>query len=58
VGKTGLMAILPYGIAQNRVTIRNTVLKVSIQDTNTIFWWHRKVINIPTNLPEVIEYEG
>ncbi|WP_375105327.1 DEAD/DEAH box helicase [Paenibacillus sp. RS8] len=65
VGKTGLMAILPYGIAKHRVlivtpnrTIRNTVTDSLDPRYEHNFWWNRKVINIPTNLPEVIEYEG
>lgn len=65
VGKTGLMAILPYGIAQNRVlivtpnrTIRSTVTDSLDPRYEHNFWWNRRVINIPTNLPEVIEYEG
>lgn len=65
VGKTGLIAILPYGIAKQRVlivtpnrTIRNTVTDSLDPRYEHNFWWNRKVINIPTNLPEVIEYEG
>lgn len=65
VGKTGLMAILPYGIAENRVlivtpnrTIRSTVTDSLDPRYEHNFWWNRRVINIPSKLPEVIEYEG
>lgn len=64
-GKTGLMAILPFGIAKERVLIitPNTTIRGTVTDSldpryEHNFWWNRKVINIPKNLPEVIEYEG
>ena len=59
------MAILPYGIAENRVlivtpnrTIRSTVTDSLDPRYEHNFWWNRRVINIPSKLPEVIEYEG
>ncbi len=65
VGKTGLMAILPYGIAEKRVLIvtPNRTIRTTVTDSldpryEHNFWWNRKVISIPSNLPEVIEYEG
>jgi len=65
VGKTGLMGIAPYGIAKKRVliitpgtTIRNTVLENLNPMNYKNFWLKRKVFNSPSQLPNVIEYEG
>lgn len=65
VGKTGLMAILPYGISNGRVliiapqiVIKDTVIKALDPSSADNFWTKRKVINLYKDLPAVIEFEG
>lgn len=65
VGKTGLMGIAPFGIAKKRVliitpgtTIKDTVLESLNPINHDNFWIKRKVFNSPSQLPNVIEYEG
>lgn len=62
-GKTGLMAIAPYGIAKKRVLIitpqtivRDTVLGSLDGLDPKNFWLFSKVFEIQTQLPAVIEY--
>lgn len=65
VGKTGLMAILPFNIAVGRVliiapqlTILNTIeSSLNPADTRN-FWIDRGIIDNPYNLPVLVVYEG
>ncbi|ADQ14049.1 DEAD/DEAH box helicase [Halanaerobium hydrogeniformans] len=65
VGKTGLMAILPYHISEGRVliitpgtTIRDSIIDSLDPDNYDNFWLKRKVFKDVEKLPNLIEYEG
>ncbi|NHM31276.1 DEAD/DEAH box helicase [Neobacillus terrae] len=65
VGKTGLMALLPYNISKGRVliiapqiVIRETVIDALNPDKPDNFWIKRKVFDRPQDLPALIEFEG
>ena len=65
VGKTGVMAMAPFGLAKKRVliitpatSIRDTVLEAISPDNPENFWYKCKVITPGFILPNVIEYEG
>ncbi|GAB6172039.1 hypothetical protein JCM15765_15170 [Paradesulfitobacterium aromaticivorans] len=65
VGKTGLMALLPYNISQGRVliitpqiTIKDTVVDALNPDIPDNFWLKRKVFDRPKDLPTLVEFEG
>lgn len=65
VGKTGLMGILPYGIAKGRVliitpqlTIKDTVVDSLNPYSPSNFWLKRKVFKNVDDLPTLSEYEG
>lgn len=65
VGKTGLMGILPYGIAKGRVLIITPQLMIrdgivdSLDPTNPEnFWIKRKVFSKMNDLPSLSQYEG
>ncbi|MFB7121839.1 DEAD/DEAH box helicase family protein [Bacillus tropicus] len=65
VGKTGLMALLPYNISKGRVliiapqiVIKETVIDALNPDLPDNFWLKRKVVNRPNDLPTLIEFEG
>lgn len=62
-GKTGLMAIAPYGIAKKRVLVitPQTVVKDTVVGSlnpmdPTNFWLTTKIFPVKTQLPTVIEY--
>ncbi|OYP41965.1 superfamily II DNA or RNA helicase [Lachnotalea glycerini] len=64
-GKTGLIATLPYGIAEGRVlviapqlTILDTIEESLDSGSADNFWSKRGVIKTPNNLPVVVRYEG
>lgn len=63
-GKTGLMGIIPYGLAQSRVliitpqlVIKDSVLGSLDPDYDKNFWLMTKVFTSRQELPSVIEYE-
>ncbi|WP_039239200.1 DEAD/DEAH box helicase [Clostridium novyi] len=65
VGKTGLMALLPYNISSGRVliiapqiVIKDTVIEELDSCSPGNFWTKRNVISNPKKLPAVIEFEG
>lgn len=65
VGKTGLMALLPYSISKGRVliiapqiVIRETVIDALNPDKPDNFWNKRKVFDRLQDLPSLIEFEG
>lgn len=65
VGKTGLMGLLPYGIAKGRVLIITPQLVIKDNVTGSLnpefpgnFWLSQKVFNNIADLPSLIEYEG
>ena len=65
VGKTGVMALLPYGISKGRVLIiaPQIVIKETVIDAlNPIlpnnFWLKQKVFDRPSDLPALVEFEG
>lgn len=65
VGKTGLMALLPYNICKGRVliitpqiTIKNTVVDSLDPGQPDNFWLKRKVFKKISELPSLVEYEG
>ncbi|TWJ33959.1 UvrABC system protein B [Bacillus paralicheniformis] len=65
VGKTGLMALLPYNISNGRVliiapqiVIKDTVIDQLNPDIPTNFWLSRNVFDRPGDLPTLIEFEG
>jgi superfamily II DNA or RNA helicase len=65
VGKTGLMGILPYGIAEGRVLIitpqlmiKDTIVDSLNPDSPSNFWVKRKVFTDIDVLPALSEYEG
>jgi superfamily II DNA or RNA helicase len=66
-GKTGVMAILPFGISKGRVLIitpgkivRKTVFKDfdSIQNPENTFWYKRKVLLDRKQFPKTYLYQG
>lgn len=64
-GKTGVMAIAPYGISKGRVLIitPSLVIREGISDefdtrTNYNFWTKRKIILDDNKLPKVYRYAG
>lgn len=64
-GKTGLMGLLPYSIANGRVlivtpqlTIKDSVIDSLDPEKPDNFWLKRKVFNKTRELPTLIEYEG
>lgn len=65
IGKTGLMALLPYGIANGRVliiapqlTIKDTVMDGLNPASPENFWIKRQVFSKNKDLPVLIEYDG
>ena len=65
VGKTGLMALLPFHISKGRVliiapqiVIKETVIDALNPDQPENFWIQRKVFNRPQELPVLIEFDG
>ncbi|HJV17860.1 MAG TPA: DEAD/DEAH box helicase family protein [Bacillales bacterium] len=65
VGKTGLMALLPYHISKGRVliiapqiVIKETVIDALNPDKPDNFWIKRKVFDRPQELPAIIEFAG
>ncbi|MBV4441272.1 DEAD/DEAH box helicase [Clostridium tyrobutyricum] len=65
VGKTGLMALLPYNISCGRVLIiapqivvKDTVIDALNPELPDNFWLKRKVFEKVSDLPAVIEFEG
>ncbi|MBP2027453.1 superfamily II DNA or RNA helicase [Acetoanaerobium pronyense] len=65
VGKTGFMAIAPFGISGGRVlivtpytTIKNTVIDALNPDFYNNFWLKRNVFSSKKFLPNIIEYNG
>lgn len=65
VGKTGLMALLPYNICKGRlliiapqIVIRETVIDALNPDKPDNFWIKRKIFDRPQELPSVIEFAG
>lgn len=65
VGKTGLMAILPFNISEGRIliiapqlTILSTVESALNTDEPENFWSDREVIEDPKKLPVLIVYDG
>lgn len=65
VGKTGLMGILPYGIAKGRVLIITPQLMIKDTIVDSLnptspgnFWIKRKVFSDINALPALSEYEG
>lgn len=64
-GKTGLISILPYGIAEGRVliiapqlTILDTLEESLDSGSANNFWSERGVIKNPNDLPILVKYEG
>lgn len=64
VGKTGVMAILPYNICNGRaliitpqLTVKDTVIDSLNTESHDNFWLKRKVLS-ENYLPSIIEYEG
>lgn len=65
VGKTGVMALIPFGLCKKRTliitpghTIKNTVIESLNPSEPDNFWYKTKVIEPGFILPNVIEYEG
>lgn len=64
-GKTGLISILPFGIAKGRVlviapqlTILDTIEESLDSGSSDNFWSQRGVIKNPNDLPVLVKYEG
>ncbi|EFU05743.1 helicase C-terminal domain protein [Enterococcus faecalis TX0645] len=64
-GKTGLISLLPYNIANGRVliiapqlTILNTIETSLDSGNSNNFWIDTGVIDNPSHLPVVVKYEG
>lgn len=64
-GKTGLISILPYGIAEGRVliiapqlTILDTIEESLDSGSANNFWTQRGIIKNPNDLPVLVKYEG
>jgi len=65
VGKTGVMALLPFGIANGRVliitpnvTIRETITKEIDPLNHENFYLQRKVFQSPNQLPSLVQYKA
>lgn len=65
VGKTGLMALLPYNICKGRlliitpqIVIKDTVIDALNPELPDNFWLKRKVFDKPKNLPAISEFES
>lgn len=65
VGKTGLMALLPYNICRGRVLIitpqiiiKDTVVDALNPDLPDNFWLKREVFKKPKELPTLVEFES
>lgn len=65
VGKTGVMAIAPFGLSKKRTliitpgnTIKGTVLDSLNPENPRNFWYERNIFNPGISLPNVIEYDG
>ncbi len=65
VGKTGLIALLPYNICSGRVliiapqiVIKDTVIDALNPALADNFWLKRKVLERPKDLPPLVEFEG
>lgn len=65
VGKTGLMALLPYGISNGRVliiapqtTVKDTVVDGLDTSKPSNFWLKRKVVSKVSELPVLVEYNS
>ncbi|GKZ03066.1 hypothetical protein ANS017_17270 [Paraclostridium bifermentans] len=65
VGKTGIMALAPFGLCKKRTliitpgnTIKNSVLENLNPENPTNFWYSRDIFKMGMGLPNVIEYEG
>lgn len=65
VGKTGVMALAPFGICRKRTliitpgnTIKDSVLENLNPENPRNFWYSRSIFNQGMTLPNVIEYEG
>lgn len=65
VGKTGVMGLLPFMVAEGRVliitpqlTVKDTVIDSLNTDDSKNFWSERHVIEDSGALPVIIEYEG
>ena len=65
VGKTGVMALSPFGICKKRTliitpgnTIKNSVIENLNPDNPRNFWYLTSVFKPGLPLPNVIEYEG
>ncbi len=64
VGKTGIMALIPYNISNGRVliitpqlTVKDTVIDSLNTEKHDNFWLEREVLS-EEHLPAIIEYEG
>ncbi len=65
VGKTGVMALAPFGLCKKRMliitpgtTIRNTVLD-ALDPLNADNFWYKQDVLVPGQImPKVIEYDG
>ncbi len=64
-GKTGLISILPFGIAEGRVlviapqlTILDTIEESLDSGSSDNFWSQRGIIKNPNDLPVLVKYEG
>lgn len=65
VGKTGLMGIIPYGIAKGRVliitpqiVIKDNVIGSLNPENPENFWLSQRIFSDFDNLPSVMEFEG
>ncbi|CEH32836.1 DEAD/DEAH box helicase [Romboutsia lituseburensis] len=65
VGKTGIMALAPFGLCKKRTliitpgnTIKNSVLENLNPENPMNFWYSRSIFQMGMGLPNVIEYEG
>lgn len=65
VGKTGLMALLPFHISKGKVliiapqiVIRDTVVDALNPQNPACFWLKQKVFSSVSDLPALVEYQG
>ncbi|NJA12919.1 DEAD/DEAH box helicase family protein, partial [Clostridioides difficile] len=65
VGKTGVMALAPFGLCKKRTliitpgnTIKDSVLENLNPENPMNFWYSREIFQPGIKLPNVIEYEG
>lgn len=65
VGKTGLMALLPYHISSGKVliiapqiVIRDTVVDALNPENPANFWLKQKVFSKVSELPSLVEFQG